>query len=148
MAGAERRAGAFVTLYHRGELRGCIGHLEADRPLAEVVGELAVAAARDDPRFPPVTAAEAGELAIEISVLTPFAPARPEDVVPGRDGVLVRRGTRQGVLLPRVAPDHGWSRETLLAMACRKAGLPPDAWLDRRTAVFTFQAQVIAAAPA
>ena len=146
--GAEHQAGAFVTLYWRGELRGCLGHLEADRPLAEVVADLAVAAARDDPRFPPVTAEEAHELEIEISVLTPCARTRPEDVVLGRDGVLVRRGARQGVLLPQVAPEHGWSRDTLLAMVCRKAGLPSDSWLDERTALFSFQAQVIAAAHA
>ena len=143
--GGDRLAGAFVTLYRDGELRGCIGYLEADRPLADVVAEMAVAAASDDPRFPPITADETGALDIEISVLTPCVRARPEDVVLGRDGVMVRRGTRQGVLLPRVAGDHGWSRDTLLDMVCRKAGLPANAWQDGRTALFTFQAQVIAA---
>lgn len=145
MSGAALRAGAFVSLYRHGELRGCIGHLDADRDLGAVVAEMAVAAAAKDPRFGPVQATELGELRFEISVLTPCARARPEDVVVGRDGVLVRRGRRQGVLLPQVATEYGWERETLLDMTCRKAGLPDRAWREADTALFTFQAQVITA---
>ena len=138
-------AGAFVSLYHRGELRGCIGHIEADMPLARVVAEMAVAAARDDERFAPVAPDELDELEVQISVLTPCAPARPADVVPGRDGVLLKHGRRQGLLLPQVAPEYGWTRETLLTMVCRKAGLPDGAWREPAAKLFVFQAQVIPA---
>jgi AmmeMemoRadiSam system protein A len=142
---AAHPAGAFVSLYHRGELRGCIGHIEADTPLARVVAEMAVAAARDDHRFAPVGAEELDELEVQISVLSPCAPARPDDVVPGRHGVLLKHGRRQGLMLPQVAPEYGWSRDTLLAMVCRKAGLPDGAWRDERARLFVFQAQVIPA---
>ena len=103
--GGEAFAGAFVTLYKGEELRGCLGHLEADRPLGRVVAEMAIAAACDDPRFPPVSAEEVPDLSIEISVLTEPRPASPETVAVGRDGVIVRRGERQGVLLPQVAAE-------------------------------------------
>lgn len=113
-------------------------------PLGELVGSMAAAAARDDPRFPPVSPDELDRLEIEVSVLTAPARAIPDAVVPGRDGVIVRRGARQGVLLPFVAVEHGWDRETLLAVACRKAGLPDQAWRDPSTMLLTFRAQVIA----
>lgn len=149
MPGGEARSGVFVSLYRGAELRGCLGHLEADEPLSQVVAEMAVAAARDDPRFPPVAADEIEDLAIEISVLTPAHPADPAAVEVGRDGVIIRRGARQGVLLPQVATEHHWDRETLLTMACRKAGLPDLAWRDRRAAeLLVFQAEVITATAA
>ena len=143
--GAEAHAGAFVSLYLKDELRGCMGHLEADRPLARVVRKMAVAAARDDPRFPPLKPVEFEELVIEISVLSPPEPGNAEDIVIGRDGLLVRRGGRQGVLLPQVAGEWGLDREGFLGMACRKAGLSRDAWKDPHTSLLTFQAEVIGA---
>ena len=143
--GADRPAGAFVSLYLRGKLRGCIGHLDADRPLVETVLAMAVAAARDDPRFPPLTSDELEGLDVELSVLSPCRSARAADVVPGRDGVLVRRGDRQGVFLPQVAAEFGWDRETLLTMVCRKAGLAGDAWRQDQVELFTFEAQRITA---
>ncbi len=135
----------FVTLYKGEELRGCLGHLEADKPLGRVVAEMAVAAARDDPRFPPVTEEELGDLSIEISVLSAPRPATPESIVPGRDGVVVRRGARQGVFLPQVATEQKWDRETLLTMVCRKAGLPDGAWRERRFELLAFQTQILRA---
>jgi len=143
-----RGRGAFVSLHRHGELRGCIGHLVSDRPLAEVVRDMAVAAARDDPRFPPLRADELEGLNVEVSVLTPPVSARAEDVEPGRHGLIVRRGASQGVLLPQVAVEQGWDRETFLAMTCRKAGLPPEAWRDARTDLRVFEAQVIRDDPA
>ena len=143
--GAEVHAGAFVTLYAKDDLRGCMGHVEADRPLARVVRKMAVAAARDDPRFPPLKPVELEALAIEISVLSAPEARGADDVVIGRDGLLVRRGTRQGVLLPQVAVEWSLDREGFLAMACKKAGLPRDAWKDERTTLMTFQAEVIGA---
>ena len=143
MPGGEAACGAFVSLYRGAELRGCLGHIESDQPLGQVVAEMAVAAARDDPRFPPVSPDEVQDLTIEISVLTEPRPARPEGVEVGRDGVIVRRGARQGVLLPQVAAEYRWDRETLLTMACRKAGLPDHAWRDRRVELLVFQAEVL-----
>jgi AmmeMemoRadiSam system protein A len=139
------RAGVFVTLYRRGELRGCIGHLEGSRPLVELVQDMAVAAARDDPRFPVVAADELDDITVEVSFMTPPVPARPEEVVPGRHGVIVRRGRSQGVLLPKVAAEMGWSREQLLEGVCRKAGLPTGAWREAPTRLEVFEAQVVGA---
>jgi hypothetical protein len=139
----QRHTGAFVSLHRDGALRGCIGHLEDDLSLAEVTGRMAVAAARADPRFAPVDRRELEGLTVEISVLSPPELATPEEVMPGRDGVLVRRGGRQGLLLPQVAPEMGWGRLDLLEGVCRKAGLARGAWRDPATELLTFKAQVI-----
>jgi len=140
-AGEPRRA-VFVTLRRRedGSLRGCIGHVEARHPLGEAVARAAVLAATRDPRFPPVEASELEALQIEISVLSPFDPAPPEAVEPGVHGVLVSwRGSR-GLLLPQVAREQGWDRETLLDHACLKAGAPAGAWRDAETSLRIFTA--------
>lgn len=145
VAGARERRGAFVTLTERGALRGCIGHLGSDRPLAEVVREMTVAAAQDDPRFPPVGPDEAQGLRLDISVLTePQAldPVNPEQIAVGRDGLIVRRGARSGVLLPQVAVEHGLDAAAFLSAACTKAGLAPAAWRERGVEVLVFQAEV------
>src|SRR5690606_19766082 len=135
------RAGAsFVTLRTAGgALRGCIGELEARRPLVESVRGCAVSAALRDPRFPPVTASELAELVVAISVLTPQQRVRGAgDVIVGRHGVVIERGSRRGVLLPEVAVEQGWDAATFVAHTCRKAGLPADAWLDPETRVSVF----------
>jgi len=140
-----RRPGAvFVTLRCRAddELRGCIGTLEAEQPLVDVVGRMAVAAATQDLRFPSVTAEELPSLAIEISVLAPCAPITPDQVQPGVHGLIVRAGGRSGLLLPQVATDNGWDRETFLAHTCVKAGLPREAWKDPRATLLAFTAVV------
>jgi AmmeMemoRadiSam system protein A len=141
-----RPAGVFVTLHRRGELRGCLGHLEADVPLASMARRMAVASAHDDPRFPPVSREELGDLDVEVSVLTPLREASAGEIVPGKHGVVVRRGHRQGVLLPQVATEQRWDRERFLAAACRKAGLPEGAWGDPATDLWSFEVQVIGAA--
>jgi AmmeMemoRadiSam system protein A len=82
----------------------------------------------DDPRFPPVTPAEAPHLKIGISVLSPLQPIRPEEVVVGRHGLVVTQGNRRGLLLPQVPIEWKWDRETFLSQTCLKAGLPADAW--------------------
>ena len=144
--GAALKRGAFVTLIERGALRGCIGHVAADRELGAVVREMAVAAARDDPRFAPVSREELPSLALEISVLsepTPLpAPVAAERIVVGRDGLIVRRERLIALLLPQVAREYHWGPEAFLAATCRKAGLPPDAWREPATEVLTFQADV------
>jgi len=139
--------GVFVSLYRAGELRGCIGHVEADQALPELVRDMAVAASREDPRFPPVAPDELFDLEVELSVLTLPEPVRPDQIVAGRDGVVVRRGAQQGILLPQVAEAHGWDAGTLLSAACAKAGLAAGAWSDPGTTVLAFRAQVIRREP-
>jgi AmmeMemoRadiSam system protein A len=111
-------------------------------PLWRTVEENAVAAAFSDPRFPPLTREELDETRIEISVLSPLRHVSPEHVVVGRDGVLVVRGASRGLLLPQVATEYGWDRETLLDHTCRKAGLDPGAWKHPDTKISTFTAEV------
>jgi len=127
-------------------LRGCLGHIAADRELGSVVSEMTVAAAQDDPRFPPVEPDELADLALEISVLSEAAPVvspvDPARIVVGRDGVIVRRSGHVGLLLPQVAREHQWGPDDLLAATCRKAGLPAEAWREPGTELFTFQADV------
>jgi len=134
--------GAFVTLKRDGELRGCIGHLGQDVPLCRVVREMAVAAAFQDRRFPPLSRGEFDGVTIEISALTrPRAIGSVAEIVIGRDGVIIRKGLRSAVFLPQVAVEQGWDRDTLLTQLALKAGLPGDAW--REGAEFqTFQAEV------
>ena len=119
---------AFVTLTKNGRLRGCIGYTEAVAPLFKVVQECAVAAATEDPRFPPVSSNELSSLRVEISVLTPLVPILPEEVEVGRHGLMVAQGRMRGLLLPQVAVESGWDRETFLDQTCVKAGLSPSAW--------------------
>lgn len=133
--------GAFTTLHENGELRGCIGYVIAVEPLDETIRKTARAAALEDPRFPPVTEAELAKLQLEISVLSPMFEIAPEDVVVGRHGLMVNYEGRRGLLLPQVAPEWGWDRETLLAQTCRKAGLPPDMW-KRGARLEAFTAEV------
>ncbi len=135
--------GVFVSLHRSGNLRGCLGHLEADIPVGEITRRMAVAASRDDPRFPPVGPEELADLDVEVSVLSPFTKVRPEDVLPGRDGLLISRGARSGVLLPQVASEQGWDRVTFLRAVCQKAALPSEAWRDPATALYSFQAQIV-----
>jgi uncharacterized protein len=137
-------SGVFVTLKRPGELRGCIGTLECRRPLVEEIARVAASAAREDPRFPPVTPAELTDLHVEISVLGPLEkidPADPEAIEIGRHGLVVERGSRRGLLLPQVAPEWGWDREEFLAHTCRKAVLPMDAW-RRGADIYRFAADV------
>ena len=120
--------GAFTTLHLDGRLRGCIGYVIPVHALYQTVAETAQAAAFDDPRFPPVTDDEASQLTVEISVLSPLRPIRPEEIVTGVHGLIVTKGGRRGLLLPQVPVEWHWDRETFLSQTCLKAGLPPDAW--------------------
>jgi AmmeMemoRadiSam system protein A len=122
------KRGAFTTLHILGKLRGCIGYVVAQHPLYRTVAETAQAAAFEDPRFGPVTEAEAPNLVIEISVLSPMAPIGADEVEVGRHGLLVSQGIHRGLLLPQVPVEWGWDRETFLSQTCLKAGLAPDAW--------------------
>jgi len=138
----QRHSGAFVTLHVHRELRGCIGHPGSVRPLDEVVGQCAIAAATEDPRFPPLTAGELPDVDIEISVLTPVRPVEDvREIEVGRDGLIVQDGHRRGLLLPQVATERGWDRDTFLSHTCLKAGLGPDAWRTGAK-ISRFQAEV------
>jgi len=123
-----RPAGAFVTLHHHHRLRGCIGYMQAHKPLYVTVAECAQAAAFHDPRFPPLAADELPQVEIEISVLSPCVEIRPEEVEVGKHGLVISQDFYRGVLLPQVAVEQGWERERFLEETCYKAGLPPDAW--------------------
>jgi len=137
------RCGAFVTLKSEGSLRGCIGRISSAKALLQTVREVAVSSAFEDPRFPPVTRAEWPCVHVEVSVLSPLkAIDDPRCVCVGTHGVLVRSGFSSGLLLPQVAAEQGWDREAFLSHACRKAGLPPDAWRDPQTQIEVFSAMV------
>jgi AmmeMemoRadiSam system protein B/AmmeMemoRadiSam system protein A len=121
--------GAFVTLKKRGELRGCIGFIEPVFPLYEAIIRGAIYAATQDPRFPAVTPGELKDLEFEISVLTPIVKIDdPRRVEVGRHGLVISQGENRGLLLPQVAVENGWNRETFLDQCCLKAGLPTNAW--------------------
>ena len=136
--------GAFVTLKKGGELRGCIGTLECRRTLPEEVARVAVSAALEDPRFEPVRPSELNQLSVEVSVLGPLEPIDPTDpgaIEIGRHGLVVEQGFRRGLLLPQVATEWNWDRETFLAHTCAKAGLPADCW-RHGARVYRFAAEV------
>lgn len=141
----ERADGAcFVTLENKGQLRGCIGNMVADGPLYESVIRNALNACKDR-RFVrnPVTATELDELHVEISYLTPMVQvASTDDIIVGRDGLMIERGFRRGVLLPQVAARRGWTRAHFLEQTCHKAGLPADAWKKLNTKIYLFRAEV------
>jgi AmmeMemoRadiSam system protein A len=134
--------GAFVTIHRRGDLRGCLGRLDVQAPLSLTVAELAAVVADSDPRFEPVRAAELDDLDLEISVLTPERPISSVDEIEvGRHGLIVEQGHHRGLLLPQVATEHGFDRDTFLEQTCLKARLPRDAW-KRGAKVLVFEAQV------
>jgi hypothetical protein len=136
-------SGAFVSLHKHGRLRGCIGNIHAEMPLAETVAKMAAAAAFQDPRFPPVRAEELEELDVEISVLTPLRQISDVKAIEvGTHGLYVKSGGYAGLLLPQVATEWGWDRKTFLEHTCTKAGLPKDAWKDKATEIYTFSADV------
>jgi AmmeMemoRadiSam system protein A len=132
--------GIFVTLRKQGELRGCIGKMDFERPLWANAVEAAIASALEDPRFSPVQRDELGEIAVEISILKPPEDLpHPEMFDALRQGIIVQKGWRHALLLPKVAQEQGWDATKTLEMVCEKAGLPADAWRDRsaRLQVFT-----------
>jgi hypothetical protein len=143
----EPPGGAFVTLHlvdERGRhLRGCIGHIESVHPVYDTVRDAAHAAAFRDPRFPPLSVAELGQVELEISVLSRLEVIDDTTlIVAGTHGIMIERGTHSGLLLPQVAAERSWDRTTFLEQTCRKAGLPPGAWSDPATTIRVFTADV------
>lgn len=140
--------GVFATWksHPDGRLRGCVGYPLPVLPLGQAIEEVAVAAAVDDPRFPPVSLSELANLCVEVSILTVPTPVsvtdRPGSIRVGRDGVIVARGRASGLLLPQVAVEERWTSEQLLDATCEKAGLPWGAWGSPDVRVETFRAEV------
>ncbi len=136
-------AAAFVTLSLDGELRGCIGSLEARKPLAACVAEMAEQSAFDDPRFEPLTEDEFRKIEVEISVLSPLVKATADDIVPGKHGVVVRLGRRSGTYLPQVWEAFKGKEEFLSSLCAEKAGLSVDAWKKPGVELYLYTATVI-----
>jgi len=134
--------GAFVTLRVNGDLRGCLGALDCAGSLPHEIVRLAAAVATDDVRFAPLAPGELPSATLDLSVLTP-----PEVVVDhstievGRHGLIAEQGRNRGLLLPQVATEHGWDRDTFLTHTCLKAGLPATAW-QRGASIMRFEAEV------
>jgi len=133
--------GAFTTLHHHGQLRGCVGYVFPVVPLYQTVAETARAAAFEDTRFAPVTLLEGRELEVSLSILSLLRTIRPEDVEVGVHGLVITQGGRRGLLLPQVPIEHQWDRVTFLEQTCRKATLPIDAWQKGAT-IEAFTAEV------
>jgi AmmeMemoRadiSam system protein A len=145
--GLNLRCGAFVSLHRQGTLRGCLGRVDGEAPLVVTVTRLAALVADSDPRFDPVREDELSGLEIEISVLTPEREVqRVDEIEIGRHGLIVECGGRRGLLLPQVAVEHGWDRETFLEQTCLKAGVSAGAWRDRAR-ILLFEAQVFSEPP-
>ena len=136
--------GVFVTLKIGEELRGCIGTLAAEEGIPQTVVRFAREAAFRDPRFPPLTKEEWPAVSLEVSVLTPPRLITPEEVEPGRHGVILEMGFRRGLLLPQVATEWGFSREQFLGAVSQKAGLPDNAWKLPGAKLYGFEAEVFA----
>ena len=127
--GLLEKRGAFVTIKKDGNLRGCIGIFNSEKTLYRTVSEMAISSATQDPRFPPLPAQELPAITIEISALTPLKKISDvNEIEIGRHGVYIIKGLRRGVLLPQVATEYGFDRDTFLDQTCLKAGLSPGCW--------------------
>ncbi len=137
------RSGCFVTIKQNGELRGCIGNFQSDLPLFKEVAEMAAASACKDPRFYPLQPNELENISLDISVLSPLEKIGTIDEIKvGIHGIYMEKGYYRGVLLPQVATEHNWDRETFLNQTCIKAGLPTDSWKAEETDIYVFSAEV------
>lgn len=142
-ADLQRPAGAFVTLTEHDDLRGCIGSIEPVASLYLAVAQSAVSAAFRDPRFNPLRSEELPRIHVEISVMGPIERVIDiNDIQVGRDGLIIRRGGYAGLLLPQVATEYGWDRDTFLQQTCYKAGLPRNSWREPGTTIEKFAAEV------
>ncbi|NVN89949.1 MAG: AmmeMemoRadiSam system protein A [Desulfuromonadales bacterium] len=140
--GLKLRNGCFVTIKQKGQLRGCIGNFVSDIPLHQLVQEMAVSAATRDPRFYPMKPADLDDFELDISVLSPLKRITSVDsIVVGKHGIYIIKNHNRGVLLPQVATEYGWDRDTFLRHTCHKAGLPEDAW-QKECEIYIFTALV------
>ena len=137
------KRGAFVTLHKKGQLRGCIGLIIAQKPLIFTIIEMTQAAALEDPRFPLVSSEELNDIEIEISALTPLREIEDvNEIVVGKHGIYIKQGWHTGILLPQVATDWKWNRTEFLEHTCRKANLSTNAWKKAETHIYIFSAQI------
>ena len=137
------KRGAFVSLHKNGQLRGCIGYVHGVKPLAKAINDMAIAAAFQDPRFSTLQENELSDLDIEISVLTPMKQiSNINEIEVGKHGLMMIKGPYSGLLLPQVATQYNWDRQTFLSETCHKAGLPIDAWKDDNTEIYIFSAEI------
>ena len=135
--------GLFVTLHKNGQLRGCIGYILPYNTLYLSLIELAKMAAFNDTRFNPVTKDEYHELEFEISILSPLYPVNDiQEIMIGRDGLIIEHPHGKGLLLPQVATEYNWDKETFLKQTCRKAGLSEKVLQDNKTKIIRFEAEV------
>ena len=138
--------GAHAHLAGGVHLRGCIGEIVPEKPLYQLVGTVALKSALEDRRFRPLRRDELKDIEVEISVLTQAAPvAAAQDIVVGRDGVILKKDGRSAVFLPQVATEQGWGRDEMLDQLCLKAGLPAGSW-KKGAQFLTFQAEVFSEA--
>ena len=139
----KEKCGAFVTIHIKGDLRGCIGYIEGVKSIPETVKDMASASAFSDPRFSSLTPDEYKKIDIEISILSPVEKVNDlNEIVVGRDGLIISRGFSRGLLLPQVPVEQGWDRDTFLSHLCYKAGLPADSWSKPDIVIEKFSAQV------
>ena len=138
----EMRA-VFVTLRNRdhGDLRGCLGQSKPRYPLIEAVAKTVISSAVDDTRFPSLTLDELPDLFIEINVLSPLAPSKPEDVKIGKHGLMINKGSKGAIFLPEVAVSNGWDLHTFLEELCRKANLSEGSWHDCEAELYVFESE-------
>jgi AmmeMemoRadiSam system protein A len=138
-----KKMGAFVCLKTKGELKGCIGYIRGQKPLDQTVKQMALEAAFHDPRFIPLNEQEWNDTDIEISVLTPMKKIGSiEEIEVGIHGIYIEKNACSGLLLPQVATENNWDRETFLEYACMKAGVSRDAWKSKDTDIYVFSADV------
>jgi len=137
------KQGCFVCIKINGMLRGCIGNFLSDKPLYRLVQEMAVSAATRDPRFYPMKEDDLKDFDVEISVLSPLHKISSiEEIEVGVHGIYLEKNFSRGVLLPQVAAEHGWDRDTFLSQTSIKAGLGKDDWQEG-TDIYTFSAMVL-----
>ncbi|MFN8206446.1 MAG: AmmeMemoRadiSam system protein B [Bacteroidales bacterium] len=139
----KNQLGAFVTLRKKGELRGCIGQFNPQEPLWNLVQNMTVASASRDTRFTRVAVEELKDISIEISVLSPLKRINSTDeIVLGRDGIYIRKGSLSGTFLPQVATETGWKLEEFLGHCARdKAGIGWDGW--KTAELYTYEALIL-----
>ena len=137
-------SGCFVTIKQAGHLRGCIGNFQSQQPLYREVATMAIAAACQDPRFPPMNLQDLDNFSLEITVLSPLEKISDiNQIEVGTHGIYIIKGLNRGVLLPQVATEYGWDRETFLRQTCAKAGLIDDAWQQPDVEIYIFSGQII-----
>lgn len=137
------RQGVFVGLWIKNEMRSCIGTPYPDKPLDEMIPELTLKCALEDPRYSPISIEELSEVKITIDVLTTPQPSKPHQIQLGVHGLIIHHENQSAVLLPQIAIESGLNEKEFLAEVCLKAGLHSNAWLEEDAQIYTFESQVI-----